>query len=102
VIFGDLNKIAIDRVIFLEEKYQLIRVTPPNEPTHSKGNTLDGMWVSPTIKVTSATMKDGMREVTDHSMLEVSLLLIKEVSLALPHKVKKNIRPKQISETFKK
>jgi len=43
---GDFNKLAIDKVSFLESKYQLVRVSPSNVATHVKGNTLDGIWVS--------------------------------------------------------
>ncbi len=65
----------------------MTRVTPAGVATHHRGNTLDGVWVSSNIKVTKVTLKDGIREVTDHSMIELSLLLDKKVTRELPHKV---------------
>lgn len=48
---------------------------------------MNGIWVSPNMEVTAVTLKDGTREVTDHSLVEVSILLDKDVSRSLPHKV---------------
>lgn len=67
----------------------MIRVTPKNLPTQELGITLDGVWVSASIKVTKAKLKDGIREITDHIMIELSLILDSNVSRSLPRKVKK-------------
>jgi hypothetical protein len=36
IVVGDLNKIAMDRVEFLESKYKLVRVTPESQPTQQR------------------------------------------------------------------
>jgi hypothetical protein len=81
VIAGDFNKIAIEDTAFLTDQ-GLTRVIESGIPTHTKGNTLDGVWTS--MKVTSCTLTDGLPEVTDHSLVNISFLLDKEVSRVIP------------------
>jgi hypothetical protein len=65
----------------------MTRVVPEGVGTHSRGNTLDGVWVSANIKITKATLKDGIKEVTDHSKIELSFLLDKSENRKLPHRL---------------
>lgn len=37
VVAGEFNKLAIEKVTLLEEKYRLKRVTPEGVPTHKEG-----------------------------------------------------------------
>lgn len=65
----------------------MVRITPEGVTTHDKGNALYGIWVSPNFKVIKATLKDGLNDVKDHSMIEVTLFLDKSFSRSLPNKI---------------
>jgi hypothetical protein len=84
IIAGDFNKIAMKDVTFLET-LGLFRVVEDGIQTHSKGGTLDGIWTN--LRVTSCVLTDGLPDITDHSLVQVNLLMDKEVSRILPHKV---------------
>jgi hypothetical protein len=69
VVADDCNKIAMEKFKFVEDKFGLQRIIPDNVPTHFNGNTLDSLWTS--LKVTSCTLVDGLKEVTNHSMIKL-------------------------------
>jgi hypothetical protein len=65
VIAGDFNSIAIKDTEFLRT-LGLERVIADGVPTHTKGNTLDGIWTN--LKVTSCILTDALPDITDHSL----------------------------------
>jgi hypothetical protein len=87
MVVKDFNKIDMEKVLFLEDSYEMTRVITEGVATHSRCNTLDGVWVSANIKITTTTLKDGIKEVTDHSMIELSFLLDKNANRKLLHRV---------------
>jgi len=62
IISVDLNKLGMDRVDFLASRYNLVSVTPNYVATHVRANTLDGVWVSLSIKVISVVLKRVIRK----------------------------------------
>ena len=69
----------------MKDTFGLERVTPSNVSTHQLGNTLDGVWTN--MRTTSCTLHDSVSLVTDHSMVEVGLLIDKDVSRQLLQKI---------------
>ena len=84
VVVGDFNKIAMQSIGFLDSSYKLDRVIEEGVPTHQLGGCLDGVWTN--MKYSSVSLTEGMREVTDHSMIQFSLLIDGDVKRTLTHK----------------
>ena len=78
VVAGDFNKIAMEGVDFIEKDFGLTRIVASNIETHNLGNNLDGIWTN--MKNSSCILHDGLVDITDHSMIEVSLLVDESVS----------------------
>ena len=72
----------MEGVDFIEKDFGLKRIIASDVATHNLGNNLDGIWTN--MKVTSCTLHDGLTDITDHSLIEVNLLVDETVSRKLP------------------
>ena len=92
----------MEKVDFIEKDFGLKRIIASNVATHNLGNNLDGIWTN--MKTSSCILHDGLLEITDHSLIEVNLLVDESVSRQLPQGTDEyitqadNAKPKQRSK----
>lgn len=66
-------------------KLGLNRVIEEGIPTHSKGNTLYGIFTN--LKVTKCTLTDVLPDIIDYSLCQINILLDNDISRTIPQKV---------------
>ena len=69
-------------VDFIEKDFGLKRIIASDIATHNQGGNLDGIWTN--MATTACVLHDGLSDITDHSLIEVSLLIDETVSRQLP------------------